>query len=195
MRYATRNDAFSPAKVWVLEGATLRFDDGTPAPPELTLANVKEVRLTFAPTRPEPNRFRCRLAWRSGQTHEFFNRTCRGVYDFADTSPEYVAFVRALHGALAQHAPGCRFTAGATGAAYAMNWGAMIFVGFMVLIAALFLIFNGLAWLIVLKIALLAIFAPSAFRWLARNKPRSYPPGEIPSNLLPLAESGNASPS
>jgi hypothetical protein len=186
MRYLTRNNLFTPAQTWVLDGATLEIGDGRGPPRFVPLADVAAVRLEFAPTRPEPNRFRCRLTLRSGEGLEFFNRSCRGVYDIADTSAAYVGFVLALHAALAVHAPGCEFAAGATGAAYALNWAATIFVGLIVFFAALFLIFNGLAWLILLKIALLAIFAPNVFRWLARNRPRTYKPTSLPPELLPM---------
>jgi hypothetical protein len=187
MRYVTRNHAFAPAVTWVLDGGRLRLEEVARPPQEIALTEVQLVRLEFAPTRPEPNRFRCRLNVRTAMTLEFFNRTYRGVYDFADTSVEYVAFVRALHAALAEHAPGCRFVAGATTGAYALSWAATIFSGLMVVLAALFLLFNGLAWLILLKIALLAIFAPNVFRWLARNHPRAYPPAAVPAEMLPVA--------
>lgn len=185
MRYATRNHAFVPAVVWELGATSLRCEAGALPPREIPLADLAGVRLTFAPTRPEPNRYRCRLQVRDGQVLEFFNRTYRGPYDFADTSADYVAFVRALHAALPRSAPACRFDAGASPGRYALNWVVTIFSALMVVVAALFLLFHGLAWLILVKVVLLVIYAPGVVRWLARNKPRPYPPGAIPADVLP----------
>jgi hypothetical protein len=183
--YATRNDAFSRPVTWTLAGAELRCDDGAGPPRVIAPADLAEVRLEYAPTRAEPNRFRCRLGLRSGEAREFFNRTCAGVLDFRDTSAEYAAFVRALHAALARHAPVCRFVAGASPARYAASVIATGFAALMVVVAALFLVFNGLAWLILLKLALMAIFLPNVFRWLARNRPCAYAPDAIPPEVLP----------
>jgi hypothetical protein len=185
MRYATRNHAFVPATTWVLGEGVLQLEDDKGPPRVLALADVAQVRLEFAPSRPEPTRYRCRLTLRQGTTLDFFNRTYRGVYDFADTSTEYVTFVQALHAALVKHAPGCRFIAGATGASYALSLMATGFLVILMIIAALFLYFNGLAWLILLKVSLIAIFAPNLFRWLARNKPRVYASAAIPAEVLP----------
>lgn len=132
MRDTTRNHAFVPATVGVLDGGLLRLANDKGPPRTVPLAEVAEVRLSFAPTRPEPRRYRCRLTLRSGVTLKFFNRTYRGVYDFSDTSAAYVAFVQALHAAIVQYAPDCRFAAGADSGAYALNWAAMVFVGLMI---------------------------------------------------------------
>lgn len=185
MRYITRNHAFAPAVVWTLGPVSLRLESGTSPPQEIPLADLAGVRLSFAPTRPEPNRYRCRLQRRGGQVVEFFNRTYRGPYDFADTSADYVAFVRALHAALPRPAPACRFAAGASSARYALNWAATVFAALMVLVATLLLFLNGLTWLILIKVVLLAVYAPNVARWLARNRPRAYPAGAIPPDVLP----------
>jgi hypothetical protein len=189
-RYATRNDAFSPPTTWTIDGAHLRLADDQPAPRVVALADAVELRLEFAPTRMEPDRFRCALRVRGAGHFVCFNRTYAGLGDFRDTSAEYAAFVRALHAAIARHAPACRFAAGATPARYTASVAATAFVALVAGVAALFLVFNGLAWLILLKLALMAIFLPNVLRWLARNRPRAYAPGAIPREVLPTAPEG-----
>lgn len=186
--YATRNDAFSPATTWAVDGVWLRVQDEQGPPRLIALADVAEVRVEFAPTRAEPNRFRCALRVSGAGRLFFFNRTYAGLGDFRDTSAAYAAFLLILHAALARHAPACRFTAGATPARYTASVVATAFAALMVVVAALFLIFNGLAWVILLKLALLAIFLPNVFRWLARNRPRAYAPAAIPPDVLPRPE-------
>ncbi|MBP9912143.1 MAG: hypothetical protein KBF26_01925 [Opitutaceae bacterium] len=185
MRYATRNHAFVPATTWVLDGALLRLEDDKGPPRSVALAEVAEVRLTFAPTRPEPKRYRCRLTLRSGGVWEFFNRTYRGVYDFADTSAAYGEFVRALHGALAREAPACRFVAGSSLAAYWFNTGVLVMVGAVLLAAMVFFFTTGMLWVVLIKVLLILVYVPTAIGWLRRNKPRCHTAGSIPPDLLP----------
>jgi hypothetical protein len=171
--------------MWTIDGGHLRLADDHPAPRLVALADSAELRLEFAPTRAEPGRFRCALRVRGAGLFTCFNRTYAGLGDFRDTSAEYAAFVRALHAAIARHAPGCRYFAGATPARYALAVAATLVAALAMLAAALFLVFNGLAWLILLKLALMAIFLPNVLRWLARNRPRAYAPGAIPADVLP----------
>lgn len=187
MHYATRNHAFLPAQTWVLDEANIRIEDDKGPPRVVPLAAMVEVRLAFAPTRPERERYRCQLVLRNAEVLEFFNRTYRGVYDFADTSAEYSEFVRALHAALGQHAPGCRFLAGSSGAGYAFN---LLVLGFVVLVVAgafVYFVVVGLVWIALIKVLLVLFYTPTAIRWAQRNKPRTYPPDAIPSDMLPVA--------
>lgn len=183
--YATRNDAFSPATIWVLDGAVLRIEPDKGAPRAIPLGQVRSLRLDYAPTRPERNRYRCQLMLPSGQTLTCFNRTCAGIYDFRDTSADYVGFVSALAAALAQHAPGCRFVTGATHASYAFNLAATAFVLLLLGSVAWFLLVSGLVWLLAIKALFLLFYLPTLFRWVARNRPRSFDPAAIPTGVLP----------
>lgn len=185
MRYLTRPHAGAPEQTWALAGPLICVGDGRGLPQAVPLAEVIALRLDYAPTRPEPDRYRCTLTRREGGELVFFNRTVPGALDFTDTSADYVAFVRALHAVLARESPQCRFLGGATPGAYALNWAATLLTAGVVLVASLFLAFNGLAWLILLKLGLLAIFAPNLFHGLARNRPCAYDPAAIPPRLLP----------
>lgn len=189
MRYATRNHAFVPATTWELSKNMLQWEEENRPPQALAVTEIRQVRLEFAPTRPEPNRYRCRLVLRNGTTKDFYNRTYRGLYDFFDTSAEYVKFVEALHATLVVHAPGCEFVAGVAKANYVFSWVSTVFGGICILIAAQYLVLNGLALLLFLKIALLAYFGPNVYRWFVRNKPRTYNPVAIPVNVLPQKDS------
>src|SRR5690606_15223869 len=90
------NHAFAPPAIWVLDGEVLRIEEDQRPARELRLIAMRELRLEFTPSRPDPNRYRCRLTFDRGQTFEFYNRTYAGVYDFRDTSADYVSFVQAL---------------------------------------------------------------------------------------------------
>lgn len=188
-RYATRNHAFGPAVEWVLDEAVLRRADGQGPPQVYVLQDVREMRLEFAPTRPEPKRYRCRLRLRSGQGIEFFNRTYRGVMDFADTSADYTAFVRALHAALARHSPGCQFIAGKSQGAFAFNLAVLMFVAVVLAAASVFFLTVGLIWIALLKVGLIAFYTPTALAWVKRNRPRGFGTQSILPDVLPLSPS------
>ena len=185
MRYPTRNHALVPAVTWVLDGAIVRLEDGQGPPREVALAQVRALRLDFAPTRPERNRFRCRLVLASGETLTFFNRTYAGLNDFRDTSAAYAAFVTALVSALRRHAPGCRYRAGTGVAVYALNLLATGFIFCCFGAIAWFLYRINLTWMLVLKILILIFYVPALLYWVVRNRPRAFDPTAIPPDLLP----------
>lgn len=185
MRYLTRNNAFMPMTTWVLDGAGLTLESDKGPSRTVPLAAVRAVRLEFAPTRPEQNRFRCRLELVSGERLEFFNRRYAGVYDFHDTSADYTAFVRALVAALPGHSPSCQFLAGATDGVYVANLLVAGVLGAGLILAAGWLYLSGFAWLIVVKLVLLAACAPMLIRWITHNRPHTFPPEAIPADLLP----------
>lgn len=185
MRYATRNHAFAKETTWVLDGDTLRVEDGAGPPRMMALRDIASVRLEFSPTRFERNRFRCRLKPRNGAALEFFNWRYAGLANFPDTSAEYVPFVRELVAALLRHAPGCRFQGGVTWLSYTLN---LLLTGFVLVclaLVSLFLYQNSLSWLIGLKVLILIFYVPTLVYWLKRNRPRTFVPPTIPDELLP----------
>ncbi len=185
--YATRNDAFSPAVVWRLEGGNLWIESGTAPLRVVNLSAVREVRLEFAPTRPERNRYRCQLRLRNGATETIFNRTYRGVMDFLDTSEAYRTFVPGVLSAVAKHAPACRFLAGATPANYALGVAGFIFTSAVLALILGILVIAGLWWWAVVKVGLIAFYLPTAWRWLRRNRELRFDPDKPPMEVLPEA--------
>lgn len=186
--YATRNNAFMPPCLWVLDGPVLREETEGGAVHAWPLADVVSVNLQFMPTRPEQNRYRCRLHLRNGRVREFFNRTYLGPYQFRATNEAYVVFVDALHRALAVHAPGCCFTAGTTRAGYAVNVFAAIFLGAVLAAVAVFFMTVGLVPIAVIKVIFILFYLPTLLRWFRRNRPVDYEARAIPSFVLPKTE-------
>jgi hypothetical protein len=184
-RYATRNHAFASATTWSLVGGALIIENAKQPVGRIPRAKVVSRRLEFAPTRPEPNRFRCRLTLRGGEVLEWFNRTYRGVYDFADTSAEYVACVQAVHGELGRWGPDCRFVAGASVGSYAVNLIILAVLAVGLLVALVFFLSVGLVWVALVKIVLIAFYTPTAIRWAKRNRPQGYDADAIPAAVMP----------
>jgi hypothetical protein len=185
LRYPTRNHAFVPAVEWTLTGTHLTCGDGKAPPHVIALSDVRSVRLEFAPTRPERNRYRCRLTLANAQVMEFFNRTYRGVYDFEDTSAAYVEFVQALLLALPRQAPQCRFISGATPGNYALGVVGFLVAGGAVLLVLIFALTSGLWWLVLIKAAIIVFYLPAAWQWLRRNRECMFSPESPPGDVLP----------
>ncbi len=185
VRYATRNDAFVPAVTWELAGAVLRLADGKGPPREIPLHRAVSLHLAYAPTRPELNRYRCRLKLNHGEVLTCFNRTYKGIYDFQETNVEYITFVIALTKALALYAPACRFYSGESGSSYTLN--VLVTIGLLVglVLLGVFMALVGFGWLLVLKLALMAYYTPALYRWLKRNRPTPFAPEKIPFEVLP----------
>jgi hypothetical protein len=180
LRYATRNHAFAPPTTWVLDGEVLRIEEDQRPARELRLVTMRELRLEFTPSRPDPNRYRCRLTLDLGQTVEFYNRTYAGVYDFRDTSADYVSFVHALVAAVSLHSPGCRLVAGCSGLSFWLNFALLIGVGMAVALVFIFFLSKGLLWVVAMLFCI-----PIAIKWVRSNKPCSFKPDAVPTGVLP----------
>ncbi len=184
--YTTRHDAFTPTWELQLRGGELVIVAERAEVRRITLAEVTELRLEFAPTRVEPNRYRCRLVMRRGAPLTFFNRSYEGLAQFRETSTDYVAFMTALLRHLSRHAPGCRFVAGASAGTYALSVVGFGIAVVAVLGVAVFAILVGLWWLVIVKALVIAFYLPNAWRWLQRNRERWFEPDAPPAAVLPI---------
>lgn len=187
--YATRNDAFSAACTWSLEGGVLRRSAADEPERTIRLADVSELRLEYSPTRIEPNRFQCTLLLNSGQWEKIFNRSYEAPAKFRDTSAAYRKFVMALVEALARYAPGCRFVAGSSTGTYVLGVAGTAVVAVVIGFAFVYFLAAGLWWLATVKVLVLAFYFPTCVRWLRRNRSQSFSPSVPPEAVLPLSPS------
>ena len=193
--YTTKNNALTSAQTWMLDGASLRIEHRTGGKPRvIPLSAIRSVRLDFAPSRPERNRYRCTLLATGFFGLEFYNRTYQAPFVFEDTSPEYVAFIRALHAAMIVHSPRCRYYAGAGWGSYVLNLLATAWIGLCFAAISWFLSRVNLTWMIAIKVALLLFYMPVLVHWLHRNRPREYEPEVIPPDVLPVVPSHSEPP-
>lgn len=186
--YVTRNSALTKRCRWVLDGAVLREEPEGQRPQAWPLVDVVEVNLQFAPTRVDRNCHRCRLRMRDGRKFDLLNRTYAGPYQFQDTSAEFVAFIGALHVALAARSPGCAFTTGTTPVKYALNLMISIFTGLILIAAGWYFVIVGFVGVAAVKMLLILFYLPILWKWFKRNKPSRYQPHELPSAALPAAK-------
>lgn len=194
LSYHTRNDALSPEKTFVLSESALEDWVADGQPQIYPLAEIVKVRLAYEPSRPEPNRYSCTVWMQNGQNLKFYNRRYAGIYDFRDTSSAYVAFVDALHLALARHAPACQYVSGSGNASYIANLACIAFIVLVLLGVAVFALLNGLAWLVIVKLVFIVFYLPTLVRWVKNNRPANYSPRELPPCCLPKVTPSSGPP-
>jgi hypothetical protein len=169
--YARRENLFEKGeRRWFVEAEGLR--QSWPQGGELLLrwAEVREIRLTFAPTRFKPWRHKLTLrgpggAWAIDNVH------FAGVGSFGDRSDSFGPFVLACVEHVATQAPGARARLGSAPLAY---WAQLLFVAaaftlLAVVVIALPVTFSGMIWL---KLLLVAAMLPVFLVFVVRSRPR-----------------------
>lgn len=184
IEHRARSSALEPERTWKLTGDTLHACNR--GGPDLTipLANIREVRLTYEPTRFQTNRYRCHLTHTSGQRTVLQNEHFAGIASFEDRTASYLELLHALIPRTAAANPSCVFKTGTS----PMNWwlqAAFLTLCFALLALALVFLYTAIGWLVVVKLVILAFLIPVAVRWFRRNRPGTFTPDAIPTGMLP----------
>ncbi len=132
----------------------------------------------------QTSRFRCHLSNSAGKVATIQNDHYRGFASFEDRSKTYGTFLHRLIPRIASINPPCEFLSGVSYPRWIAN--ALFFFGvFGILAVLMFIMFAAIGWLVIVKLAIVAWFFPTAIRWFMRNKPARFDPCRIPENLLP----------
>ena len=150
----------------------------------LAWAEVRTVRLGFAPTEQKLGRFVTALDFASGERLELDNMHWRGFGDFEDRSPDYRLFVEAAAERIAAQAPEAAAYAGASRVDY---------FGQIALLAGPFALLGWALSLVgplervghvVTAIGLLGAL-PVALAWMVLSRPRPLDLSALPTAVLP----------
>lgn len=198
VEYRVRPTLWSPEQHYVLAHDALLVHEtpirggkpaGEPVTTRIPLSSITRLRLIFAPSRFESNRFECELIGRvDGKPikRRIVSYHFRGLADLVDQGDRYVPLVRALCQRTAQHSPALRLLAGYTPLAYYLGLGLLL-----VLLAA-FATFVVIEWEALWRLPRtpfrlflltgLLLFLLVIYR---RNRPRALSPAALPDELLP----------
>jgi hypothetical protein len=191
--YQFRSNAFVKMRRYTLTDDAMTWEEEGKPLDGVFYDDISEIRLAYAPTRWETNRYRAQIIFRQGGMAELFNVDYRGFADFAQLNDEYVAFLRELHRRLADKSVPVVLRKGNSAAAYVGNiaLAALIAVG----LAAIFvvLVTIGLAWLAIVKLMVILFFIPTLIRYMQRAKPGTYDPRAIPDDMLPALDTARPS--
>ena len=182
--HVCRISVLETEKTWSLRGDTLWVGSGDYPPLPVPLASLAKVRLVFSPTRVQRNRYQCHLFNANGKCGAFQNEHYKGVLDFEDRSGSYRELTTALVKRTAAVNPQCEFVTGTSWWSWLLQTG---FLAAMLLLLAAVFFFMGSAttWSVVVKLLIIAFFIPTAWSWIAKNKPRRFSPETVPEKLLP----------
>jgi hypothetical protein len=172
VRYAKRGSVFEKGEeAWTVEADHLVRTTPEGDQDRVAWREVALVRLRFAPTRWNGNRYQVSFTTTGGDLWSVDNIHCVGVGNFEDRSPAFTPFVLACIAHIAALAPEAEARLGTTALAY---WSQLLFVGAMfALLAVVLLVLPGsLSWLILVKLALIAAMLPVMFSWIGRARPR-----------------------
>jgi hypothetical protein len=134
-------------------------------------------------------RYLTRIAPRAGRAFDITNSSFLGYAQFERHDEAYADFIRQLHKRLADSQTGTRFRKGSSLAGYLGNWALTLFILAALLGSTIFLLSMGLAVLVLIKVAIIAFYMPTLFRFMAKSRPATYDPRDIPSDALPPVQS------
>ncbi|MFN0264362.1 hypothetical protein ACKTEK_10845 [Tepidamorphus sp. 3E244] len=160
-------------------------DEGKAGHHRLPFSEISHVRLAYRPTRVQHNRYLAHITPRTGKRIDISNSSFHGYGSFTEHNEAYARFIRALHEKLAAHSSGTVFQKGGSWPGYIGNLVLTAWIALMLVIAALFLLFSGLLWIAVVKLAIIIFFLPTLVRFIIRAKPETYSPSKIPEGALP----------
>ncbi len=185
--HVCRISVLEPERAWSLRGDMLAAAVEGSREWSIPLSSITCIRLVFAPTRVQRNRWRCLLYTTAGKVATIQNEHYKGIMNFEDRSLSYRGLVTALVRRTAAVNPACRFASGNPPAGY---WSNVIFLtGMLALLVWLLWIMSGsIGGLVVIKLLILLFYIPTAALWIIRNRPGRFTPDAIPESLLPAVE-------
>jgi hypothetical protein len=187
--FVARANVLEYEAIWRLTPDALELQGGPAARPDVVMLlpyrDIVGVRLSYAPSRFDPGRYRCDLTMRSGRRIAILSTHYAGIGDFEDRAATYAPFVRALVARVATGNPSARFRTGRNPVAY---WAEHLFLIAMVAFLVFVLSATGFGPLSESSWAKLAIIlgsVPLLMVYTSKNWPGRFAPDAIPKDVLP----------
>lgn len=187
--HRARTSVLEQETIWRLAPDALESEqilkDGKSVTTRYPYQDIREIRLSFAPTRVDRVRYRCMFQLRKGTLVSIYSTHYAGFADFEDRGATYAPLVRGLIERVAAANPACKFHAGKLPGAY---WGEHIFL-FLMVVALVYMIGlvggASLSTLVLVKLGIVVTYVPVMILYTRKNWPRSFDPRAIPDGLLP----------
>ena len=187
--HRVRTSILEQETVWRLTPDALEREqvlkDGKSLTVRYPYQDIREIRLSFAPTRVDRLRYRCDFQLKNGVLVAILSTHYAGFADFEDRAATYTPLVRGLIERVAAANPACKFEAGKRPGTY---WGEHIFLFLMVLLLVFVIGAVGgasLSTLVMVKLGIVVFYIPVMILYTRKNWPRSFEPSAIPDDLLP----------
>jgi hypothetical protein len=187
--HRVRTSILEQETVWRLTPDALEREqvlkDGKSLTVRYPYQDIREIRLSFAPTRVDRLRYRCDFQLKNGVLVAILSTHYAGFANFEDRAATYTPLVRGLIERVAAANPACKFEAGKRPGTY---WGEHIFLFLMVLLLVLVIGAVGgasLSTLVMVKLGIVVFYIPVLILYTRKNWPRSFKPSAVPDDLLP----------
>lgn len=153
---------------------------------EIPYDQIARLTLRYAPTRMKGGRYTANVRTRRGSTAEIDNFSFAGIGNFEDKSFNYALLIHGLSLKLAAAERAnpkarCEVHGGTSWAGYYASIALCVFA----LLVVLLTIMVGGPWIALVKVAIIALYAPTMIRWIKRNRPRRGTPAELPPGTVP----------
>lgn len=151
----------------------------------VTYGRISRLRLSFRPISMQSYRFLAEIWPDAGGRVRIASSSWRSIFEQGRQDESYSAFVRELHHRIAAVRPEAVFEAGSQPLIYWLGFA--IFAGITLALAALIVRAIQVGqWAGAAMIAgFLALSLWQVGTFFRRNRPRTYSPGQVPSELLP----------
>ncbi|MBX9990305.1 hypothetical protein [Phreatobacter oligotrophus] len=176
-----------PEIVFTLQDREIAWSDGRVSG-SLPLHQIESVRLVFRPANLYTSRYRIEIRQRLGKRIWFSNISWRGMVEIDSNDAPFAAFVRRLCAAIAKASPKARFIAGEPAWRYAVV--AAITAGLAVSLAYLAIAaVKTVNWGLMGLVAFVGGYTVWQMSlWLRKNRPGSFDPLALPTDLLPTVK-------
>jgi hypothetical protein len=183
--YTVRRHGFEKERQWRIT------DQGLSATSPELLAPwnaIHEIRLTYAPTQYDRNRYECEVGHAKGRAR-INSMNFDGFASLSDRAASYRPFVRALISEAARRNPRIRFATGVSPLAYWLN--AFIAVVLLTLMVGVIIMIGfpnaDTYWLHVIDVLLIIVSLPILWGWFIKNQSGRFDPDNVPEEILPPA--------
>ena len=183
-------DGFTRRRAYRIEDCALVVTtitgDGTrgSTPASIPMRDIVAVHLTHAPARFNPDRFRCRLSTRAGVVHTLTNVGTHASIAAENINAQYSAFIGNLCASVAKANPAARFLRGRSHAMMIAEFFGLLLLG-LALIGAWVWFRPRNPWMLVMSLALCAVYLPLAAISNRANRPGNFDPLAVPPELVP----------
>lgn len=148
---------------------------------------IRHIRLGYKPTNTGSARFIAEIWSHNTPKLSVSSVSSRSMLDTEDLGKDYAAFLRELHLRIAASKADCVFEAGMP----AWRWWPASIFGVLAFLALSYVVFQGVMTgqhFVAGAIALLGVwFLWQIWNLISRNRPRYYPPHDIPADVLPAS--------
>ena len=185
LTYSHRSSLLHKNRTYYTGDDQLFWQDDDNQQVSLPYEDILSVEAMFVPTRVQSNRYLFRLKSISKGDVEITNTSYKGLGDFEELDNTFVPFVTKLHAKMIKKNSTITFQKGSSWPVYvfAIFIGIILFV--LIIAAFLFFLTSGVYLVAAVKLGILIFFFPRLIRYIKLNKPSSYDPLNLPTDILP----------